>query len=298
MQESSIADLAKATFGHWKKVWAHHVQVLLDPAYLADPRAEAKAVLKAVTEQVGAEKRRREPKTPMLTMRPQVSLQNPVVERFWSIVHVSSRLFLAVGSMLLGSHERRCCEAELLPGFSAHLQSEEGACHGKLWALKEQSPLVLGLHRFARYLLACHCLTSFMSTTFSWWIAAHNCTRTCLQMNGTSVSGPGHMMPSNLPGMTPAPGVTPAPGAGSVPGGGGAAGYQKDGMVPILPPSALALSSLPRSAPPSLPEGSAPSSAPHGLNLLALLQSTGKALTLLLCIKDPPHGAQALPHLS
>ena len=75
MQESSIADLAKATLGHWKKVWAHHVHVLLDPAFLADPRAEAKAVLKAITEQVGAEKRRREPKTPMLTMRPQVRLQ-------------------------------------------------------------------------------------------------------------------------------------------------------------------------------------------------------------------------------
>ena len=54
-------------------MWAHHVHVLLDPVYLADPRAEAKALLKAITDQVGAEKRRREPKTPMLTMRPQVN---------------------------------------------------------------------------------------------------------------------------------------------------------------------------------------------------------------------------------
>ena len=55
-------------------MWAHHVHVLLDPSYLADPRAEAKALLKAITDQVGAERRRREPKTPMLTMRPQVQL--------------------------------------------------------------------------------------------------------------------------------------------------------------------------------------------------------------------------------
>ena len=48
-------------------------------------------------------------------------------------------------------------------------------------------------------------------------------------------------------------------------------------MVPILPPSALALASLPGSGPPSLPEGSGPRTAPHGLNLLALLQSTGSA---------------------
>ena len=53
-------------------MWAHHVHVLLDPSYLADPRAEAKALLKAITDQLGAERRRREPKTPMLTMRPQV----------------------------------------------------------------------------------------------------------------------------------------------------------------------------------------------------------------------------------
>ena len=55
-------------------MWAHHVHVLLDPSYLADPRAEAMALLKAITDQVGAERRRREPKTPMLTMRPQVNL--------------------------------------------------------------------------------------------------------------------------------------------------------------------------------------------------------------------------------
>ena len=73
-QEHSIADLAEATLGSWRLVWAHHVHVLLDPAYLADPRAEAKALLKAIADQVGAERRRREPKTPMLTMRPQVSL--------------------------------------------------------------------------------------------------------------------------------------------------------------------------------------------------------------------------------
>ncbi len=73
MQEPAIADLARATLGHWKAVWAHHVHVLLDPSYLADPRAEARALLKAITDQVGAERRRREPKTPMLTMRPQVT---------------------------------------------------------------------------------------------------------------------------------------------------------------------------------------------------------------------------------
>ena len=74
MQEPSIAELAGSTLGHWRRVWAHHVHVLLDPAYLADPRAETKALLKAVTDQVGAERRRREPKTPMLAMRQQVKL--------------------------------------------------------------------------------------------------------------------------------------------------------------------------------------------------------------------------------
>ena len=126
MQESSVSDLAKATLGHWKKVWAHHVQVLLDPAYLADPRAEAKAVLKAITEQVGAEKRRREPKTPMLTMRPQVSLQACCKFR---LLEYCPRIIPPVpgGRMLLGSHERRCCKSEGLPGFTAHLQFEKCA---------------------------------------------------------------------------------------------------------------------------------------------------------------------------
>ncbi len=49
-------------------------------------------------------------------------------------------------------------------------------------------------------------------------------------------------------------------------------------MAPIMPPSALALSTLPGSGPPSLPESSGPRTTPHGLNLLALLQSTGNVL--------------------
>ena len=48
-------------------------------------------------------------------------------------------------------------------------------------------------------------------------------------------------------------------------------------MAPIMPPSALALSTLPGSGLPSLPESSGPRATPQGLNLLALLQSTGNA---------------------
>jgi hypothetical protein len=72
LQKPAIASLASATLEHWKKLWAHHLNVLTDPSYLADPRAEAKAVLKAITEHVAAERRTREPKTPVMSMRSQV----------------------------------------------------------------------------------------------------------------------------------------------------------------------------------------------------------------------------------
>ena len=64
-------------------------------------------------------------------------------------------------------------------------------------------------------------------------------------------------------------------------------------MAAILPPSALALSSLPGSGPPSLPEGSGPRTASHGLNLLALLQSTGACLPHLMSLlrMSQPHKA-------
>ena len=71
-QEAAIADLATATLEQWRKVWVHHMEVLLDPAFQADPRSEARALLKAITDHVGAARCRREPKTPMLASRPQV----------------------------------------------------------------------------------------------------------------------------------------------------------------------------------------------------------------------------------
>ena len=98
LQEAPIAGLARATLEHWRKVWAHHMDVLLDPAYLADPRAEAKALLKAITEHVGAEKCRREPKTPALSMRPQVG-PNDFVSAFSDFGLVFHPV-LAVGDML------------------------------------------------------------------------------------------------------------------------------------------------------------------------------------------------------
>ena len=61
-----------ATLEQWKKVWVHHMEILLDPAHQADPRGDARALLKAITDHVGAAKCKREPKTPMLASRPQV----------------------------------------------------------------------------------------------------------------------------------------------------------------------------------------------------------------------------------
>ena len=71
-QEAAIAGLAAATLEQWRKVWVHHMEVLLDPAFQADPRSEARTLLKAITDQVGVARCRREPKTPMLASRPQV----------------------------------------------------------------------------------------------------------------------------------------------------------------------------------------------------------------------------------
>ena len=76
-QEAAIADLAAATLEQWRKVWVHHMEVLLDPAFQADPRSEARALLKAITDHVGAARCRREPKTPMLACRPQVGDMQP-----------------------------------------------------------------------------------------------------------------------------------------------------------------------------------------------------------------------------
>ena len=80
-QEGSIAGLAAATLEQWRKVWVHHMEVLLDPALQADPRSEARALLKAITDHVGAARCRREPKTPMLASRPQVGDCRPQLGR-------------------------------------------------------------------------------------------------------------------------------------------------------------------------------------------------------------------------
>lgn len=92
-------------------------------------------------------------------------------------------------------------------------------------------------------------------------------------MSGGSLSAPHYATPGSL-----APPLGNALGAGAAALAAPAAA-QCHAMAPILPPSALALPNLPGMGmgAPGLPEGPMPHVASaHGLNLLALLQSTGE----------------------
>jgi hypothetical protein len=78
-QEPAIAALAKSVLAKWKQACGHHLRVLLDPSFLADPRQEAQAILKAVADQVGSHKQKADkslpaaPSTPRLTLLQQPS---------------------------------------------------------------------------------------------------------------------------------------------------------------------------------------------------------------------------------
>jgi hypothetical protein len=70
LQEPSIASLARGLHRQWQRVCGRHLAALSDPAYLADPRAEAAALLRYASERVAAAKRPQQPAAPAAPQPP------------------------------------------------------------------------------------------------------------------------------------------------------------------------------------------------------------------------------------